>query len=162
MDYSTILFEDEFEADCELCDICGNDAMPRSGYNEKQDLLKFECPECGGIFIEDGKGDTVIVRGEKRDWPKYLAENLNFPFDAIVMEASDEEMFGIGKPGPIRYGDVLTVMSVDFEDALYGVLVTVKKGRKKYSFPLMDLAAKDKDSHNAKLISKYGTLLSSW
>ena len=160
MDYRKIKFEDEFEAEDEICAVCGNEAMSRVGYNEKEDLLKFECPECGAIFIEDGERKTTMVKGKKRDWCKYLAENLSLPFEAVVTEISDEELFGAGDPGPIRYKDKLTVISVDFEEDLYGVLVSVKKGRKKYAYPLIDLEPTDKQSANAKLLNNYGAWFS--
>jgi len=50
----------------------------------------------------------------------------------------------------------LIVVSVDFEDDLYGVLVSVKKGRKKYAYPLCDLEAVDKSTSNSKLLDDYG------
>ena len=160
MDYSKIKFEDEFEAEDDICQVCGNDTMPRVGYNEKKDLLKFECPECGAVFIEDGKRKTTMIKGEERDWCKYLAEHLSLPFEAVVTEISDEEFFGVGDPGPIRYEDKLKVVSVDSEVDLYGVLVSVKKGRKKYVCPLIELAPTDRKSANAKLIDNYGTWFS--
>lgn len=160
MDYNNMKFEDEFEADDEICEVCGNDSMPRIGYNKAKDLLKFECPECGAVFIEDGNGKTTMIKGKKRDWGKYLAENLCLPFEAIVTEISDEEFFGVSAIGPIRYEDKLTVVSVDFEDDLHGVLVSVKKGKKNYTYPLIDLEPTDKNSSNTKLLNNYGSWFS--
>ena len=97
-----------------------------------------------------------MIKGEECDWEKYLAENLSLPFEAVVTEASDEEVFGVGDPGPILCDDKLTVLSVDFYDDKYGVLVAVKKGRKKYVFPLIDLEPTDKKSINIEVLDKYG------
>ena len=79
MDYNKIDFNDEFDDDDEVCGVCGHDAMPPVGYNEEKDLLKFECPECGAIFIQDGDFNTTMVKGEARKWGKFLAENLELP-----------------------------------------------------------------------------------
>ena len=159
MDYEKIEFKDEFEADNETCDVCGCDAMARVGYNEKKDLLKFECPECKAVFIEDGTGNTTMIKGTERKWGSYLAENLVLPFEAVVVDASFEEVFGFGRHGPIRYKDILTVLSVVSESESRGVLVSVKKGRRKYKYPLCDLEPTDKASANAKILSNYGNWL---
>lgn len=160
MDYSNMKFEDEFESEDEICEVCGNDSMPRVGYNERNNWLKFECPECGAVFIEDGNGKTTMIKGKERDWGKYLTENLCLPFEAVVIEASDDEFFGVGDPGSIRYKDKLIVVSVDFEDDLCGILVSVKKGKKKFAYPLINLEPADRKSSNAKLINNYGTWFS--
>ena len=111
-------------------------------------------------MLLDVNGKTTMIKGKERNWDEYLAEKLSLPFEAIVIEISDEEFFGVGDPEPIRYEDKLIVVSVDFEDDLYGVLVSVKKGRKKYAYPLIDLEPADKNSANAKLIHNYGTWFS--
>jgi len=102
MDYSSIKFDDEFEADDEICEVCGNDSMLRIGYNEAKHLLKFECSECGAVFIEESNDKTTMIKGKERDWGEYLSKNLSLPFEAIVTDVSDEEFFGVGDPGPIR------------------------------------------------------------
>ena len=157
MDYNKIDFNDEFDDDDEVCGVCGHDAMPPVGYNEEKDLLKFECPECGAIFIQDGDFNTTMVKGEARKWGKFLADNLDLPFEAIVAEASFEEVFGKRRKEPIQYKDVLTVISVDYESESKGVMVKVGKGKKKYSYPLIDLQPTDKGSANAKLLNNYAS-----
>jgi hypothetical protein len=101
---------------------------------------------------EEGSG---VIQGEKRDWKTYLAQHLAFPFEAKVDEASDEEIFGIVDPGPICYGDNLTVIGVECDDDKYGIVVKVKKGRKTYDYPLCDLAVVDEKSPNCKLVDDY-------
>ena len=157
VDYDEIDFNDPdgYAPDTDICTSCGSKSDERVGYNEKLDLLKRACSNCGMVYVEDGDGEVVVLKGEKREWGEYLRAHLVFPFEATVEEASDEEVFGIGDPGPIRYGDKLTVLNADFEDDMYGVVADVKKGRKKYAFPLCDLKATDKNSPNYKLIDDY-------
>ena len=156
MDYDKIEFNDEFEDDNEICDVCGCNAMRRVGYNEKEDLLKFECPECEAVIIEDGMGETTLVKGEMRDWSKYLAENLSLPFDAVALVDSDWKVSLFRRSCPIRSNDIITVVSICFEDKVFGVVASVMKATKNYTFPLMDLEPIDKESPNAKLLGNYG------
>ena len=156
MDCSKIKFKDKFEADNDICEICGCDGMRAVGYNKKEDLLKYECPECGAVIIEDGSYNTTIIKGEKRDWSKYFAENLSLPFEAVVVEGNDADIFSRGRSGPNRNNDILTVISVGRNSARSGVMVTVKKGWKKYKCPIEDLEPTDKKSANAKLLYNYG------
>ncbi len=81
------------------------------------------------------------------DWEKYTSENLEFPFDAVICDYQDK--------GPLQLGDKLSVKSVDGCDDLYGVIVVVRHGRKKYRFQLLDLEAVDKKSKNQKIINAY-------
>ena len=94
---------------------------------------------------------------EKRDWETYLAQHLSFPFEAQADEISDEEFFGIGDPGPIRYRDKLKVVNTGFDDDKYGIIAEIRKGRKKYYYPLCDLDVLDKKSPNYKIVDDYRT-----
>jgi len=149
--------QDDYAPDTQICSFCGSESDERIGYNEKKDLLKRACSNCGAIYIEDGQGEITIIKGEKRNWAEYLKQNLVFPFEAVVDEASDEEAFGFGDPEPIRYKDRVTVVNTEFEDDLYGVIADIMKGRKKYAFPLCDLAVVDNTSPNYKLVDDYRT-----
>lgn len=157
MDYDSIDFTDpdDYAPDTEICSFCGSESDERIGYNEKLDLLKRSCSNCGAIYIDDGKGENIVLKGEKRDWAKYLSQHLIFPFEAIVDEISDEEFFGAGNLPAIRYNDKLTVIGVGGDFDLYGIIVDVKKGKKKYAYPLCDLEVVDKKSSNYKLVADY-------
>ena len=159
IDYNSIEFNDpdDYAPDTNICISCGSESDERVGYNEKWDLLKRACSNCGMVYVEDADGEVVVLEGEKREWGEYLRSHLIFPFEAIVDEASDEEVFGVGKPSPIRYKDKLTVINAEFEDDKYGVVADVKKGKKKYTFSLCDLEVADKKSPNYKLIDDYRT-----
>jgi hypothetical protein len=57
--------------------------------------------------------------------------------------------------GPLRAGDRLTVLGIEDTDDLYGVIVSCRRGRQRYDFPLADLAAVDESSPNATTIQEY-------
>ncbi len=82
-------------------------------------------------------------------WGEYLEEHLVFPFEAEVEEHQDE--------GPLQAGDRLKVTGIGMADDLYGVIVDVWRGRRKYAFPLCDLAIVDERSPNHELVQDYRT-----
>lgn len=80
-------------------------------------------------------------------WSDYLEEHLTFPFEAEVSEFQER--------GPLRTGDRVKVTGIrDIED-LYGVLVDVRMGHRKFVFPLCDLKAVDEKSINYQLTDDY-------
>jgi hypothetical protein len=137
------------------CTICGADAS-LTGWNEEKDLSRFECAGCGAILVYDGEYNETILKGEKRDWEKFLSENLRFPFVAVVTEYQSDDVFAKEK-GPIRQGDKVEVHGVAGDDDFHGIIVALKIGRKRYHFPLCDLAAADDQSFNHTLIDNYGS-----
>jgi len=158
-DYSDLDFDDpdDYAPDTQICPFCWSESDERIGYNEREDLLKRACSSCGAIYIEDGKGKTIIIRGEKRDWTAFLSQNLGFPFEAVVedVEGSDAELFGYENTYPFRCGDMVKVLDTNFVDDLCGVIAGVRKGRKKYAIPLCDLSVIDNSSLNHKLVDDY-------
>lgn len=64
-------------------------------------------------------------------WEGYLAENLRFPFEAVVSEYQDE--------GVLQRGDRIRVQEISLLDDLYGVIVSGKWGRRSIDYPLCDL-----------------------
>ena len=81
------------------------------------------------------------------EWTKYLEKNLSFPFDAVVAENQQY--------GPLDNGNKVKVHRISTEDDLFGIIVKVRFGRKKYHFPLNELKALDKESSNYKLLKDY-------
>jgi len=73
-------------------------------------------------------------------WERKLRENLTFPFIAKVIE-SDRKF-------PYRIGEELTVLNISYCDDLYGILLSCRIGRKKYSIPLCNIAPQDTGSMN--------------
>ena len=52
-------------------------------------------------------------------------------------------------------GNKVKVHRISTEDDLFGIIVKVRFGRKKYHFPLNELKALDKESSNYKLLEDY-------
>ena len=149
-------FSDEFEEDTDICSNCGSDTETLIGYNEKLNLFKYECKNCQTVtVVDDESGKRIIIEGKKRDWEEFFSKNLAFPFEGVIDEYSDEEFFG--KSVALRFGDRVTVTKIIYEDDLYGVLVEIKKGRRKYHFPLCDIAVADKKSSDYKKVDDYRT-----
>jgi hypothetical protein len=104
---------------------------------------------------EPGKRIQQILAGVDPDdevevierWGDYLEQHLSFPFDAVVDEFQER--------GPLRAGDKVSVKRISLVDDFYGIIVELRRGRKKYDFPLCDLAATNKQSPNAQLIQDY-------
>ena len=75
---------------------------------------------------------------------------LQFPFEAESFEWQEE--------GPFQEGDQVTVVSI-YEDEegydIYGMLVSLRHGYKKYEFPLCDLEVLDKSSPNYQPVKDY-------
>ena len=80
-------------------------------------------------------------------WEEHLRRSLRFPFEAMVDEYQER--------GPLQTGDRLTALEIEGVDDLYDVLVLCRRGRRRYDFPLADLAAVDEDSPNAQPIHEY-------
>ncbi len=79
-------------------------------------------------------------------WINYLENELSFPFKASIQESEGLYLY---------VGDVVNVKKiVGFED-LYGVLLEVRKGRKKYVFPLCDIEVVEKQSKNRFIIEAF-------
>lgn len=82
-------------------------------------------------------------------WENHLREVLVFPFEAEVAEYQER--------GPLRQDDRVSVKRLSMTDELYGVIVEVWRGRKKYHFPLVDLEVVDKISPNYQPVNDYRT-----
>jgi hypothetical protein len=80
-------------------------------------------------------------------WEEYLEDHLTFPFEAEVYEPQDR--------GPLQAGDRLKVTGITLADDLYGVIVDVWRGRRKYAFHLCDLDVVDENSPNHQLVKDY-------
>ncbi len=134
-------------------------AEPRDQDEAKEEVTESleETPYNNGwsCLGEVGKRIEKVVAGiDDRDWfralkrwKEYLEENLTFPFEAKVHERQDR--------GPLHSGDKVSVKKITMIEDLYGVIVELRRGRKKYAFPLCDLEAIPKDSPNYQPIKDY-------
>jgi hypothetical protein len=71
----------------------------------------------GGIDPDD---EIAIFEG----WEEYLEHHLSFPFEAVVKEWQER--------GSLKAGDTGSIKSISMVDELYGVIVELRVGRKKY------------------------------
>ena len=149
-----IVFDGEFEDEDDICSVCGADSFI-TGWNEERELTRFECSDCGAVFIYDNDHNETLLKGEYRDWEKFLSKNLRFPFTAIVTEFQGDNIF-LAEQGPIKQNDKVIVTKVTGEDDLYGVIVGLKIGKNQFHFPLCDLDVLDEKSSNYKFVHNYG------
>lgn len=78
-------------------------------------------------------------------WCNYLEENLQFPFEAEIID----------EPDPLEIGDIIKVTAIEGVFDLYGIVVKARKGRKQYSFPLCLLELVEKNGDNYQLVDDY-------
>ena len=79
-------------------------------------------------------------------WLGYLEEELIFPFKASIQDSESFEL---------QLNDSVNVKQIEGFEDLYGVLLEIRKGRKKYVFPLCDLEVVDKQSRNRYIIDAF-------
>jgi hypothetical protein len=104
---------------------------------------------------EEGKRIGQILAGIDPDdefaslerWEEYLEQHLCFPFEAVVDEYQER--------GALKAGDKASIKSISMVDEMYGIIVALRVGRKKYEYPLCEFAATDKQSSNYQLIQDY-------
>lgn len=80
-------------------------------------------------------------------WKNVFKSKLKFPFEAEVIESD---------PGStIVYGDKVKVIGIGMVDDLHGIIVDVKKERKKYAFELCLLEVIGEDKGTKELVDDY-------
>lgn len=89
------------------------------------------CQDCGTYMVWVGKDEYILHIKDREEWIDLFEATLEFPFEAEVCEYQDVSF--------IQQGDKVKVHGLDLEDDLYGIIVNIRRGRKKYSFPLVDL-----------------------
>ncbi|MGB0863393.1 MAG: calcium-binding protein, partial [Saprospiraceae bacterium] len=83
-----------------------------------------------------------IELNEFESWANYLDKSLSFPFNVKTM----------GELGPIQK---LQVLDVGFLDETHGVIMLVKKGKTKGSYPLADMEVVKKKTPNYQIVEDY-------
>ncbi len=79
-------------------------------------------------------------------WFEFLSSKITFPFDAVVLHTESSGL---------SFGDIVSVKKIDNLIDMYGLLVEIRKGRKKYIFPICDLEVLDKKSENYLLFDAF-------
>ena len=80
-------------------------------------------------------------------WERHLKEVLKLPFEAVVSEFQEK--------GPLQQGDKVKVHGFEAWDDLYGIIVSIRAGRRKYAVPLCDLEVIDRTSSNYQPVKDY-------
>lgn len=93
--------------------------------------------------------DRKDIMAALRVWQTYLAKHLCFPFEAQVDEYQSKGLF--------QAGDRVKATGIALVDDLYGVIVDLRRGRRKYAFPLCDLGVMDECSPNHQIVEDYQT-----
>lgn len=73
------------------------------------------------------------------EWLDFLEEELIFPFEATIQESENHEL---------QWKDIVKVKKIEDFIEPYGILVEIKKGRRKFIFPLCNLEIIEKRSKN--------------
>ena len=137
------------------CCICGNELKNLDiGFNEKEQVYRCECPDCGVLYvmrITPDSEEEIILQGEDRNWPEYLSETLKFPFFASLEEDDGRAFFYPDYEGPSLY-DTVRVFDVHYSISC-GVIAEVQKGSTFYAQPLCYLEGLDK--HSFRELDKY-------
>lgn len=89
------------------------------------------CKDCGTHMVWGGGDKYILHLINQERWFDLFEQALEFPFEAVVCEPQDVSF--------ISHGDKVKVHELLDEDDLYGIIVSIRKGRKKYSFPMVDL-----------------------
>lgn len=86
------------------------------------------------------------IDNQLKIWLDYLEKELTFPFKASIQDSENFEL---------QWKDIVNVKQIeDFVD-MYGVLLEIRKGRKKFIFPLCDLEVVEKQSSNSFIIDAF-------
>jgi len=99
--------------------------------------------------------DKKYEEWKERDWEGWLDENLNFPFEVKRVEDDDSAFFTDLSNEPFRLGHKFKVLSLEYEDDMYGILVNVKEGRRKGTVTLCDLEVMPKTDKNFWIVREY-------
>lgn len=103
----------------------------------------------------EGKAIQAVLEGIDTDddfacfeaWYDHFETILSFPFDAKITEWQER--------GPHQAGEKVQVLALENIEDPYGILVKIKKGKKRYTFPLCDLEASDEHSKLHDNIQEY-------
>ena len=131
-------------------------ASPRDSEDDVEEMIESLESEHGWSYLgEEGKRIQAVLNNAENGgewaafeaWETYFHQVLSFPFEAEVLEWQER--------GPLRTGDAVKVLDIEETEALYGVLVSLRRERERYVFPLCDLEVTDKSSSNYQPVKDY-------
>ena len=71
---------------------------------------------------------------------------MTFPFKATIQDSENLEL---------KWNDVVNVKQIEVFAEMYGVLLEIRKGRRKFIFPLCDLEVVEKQLKNRFIIDAF-------
>ena len=96
---------------------------------------------------------TVLkgVKSKKKEiqlcnWLDFLETELKFPFEASIQESANFEL---------QRNSIIKVLQIENFVDMYGLLVEIRKGRRKYIFPMCELEIVEKQSKNRFIIDAF-------
>lgn len=95
---------------------------------------------------------SIVLKIGKEE---YLNNNLKFPFEATVFNRDEDTE-------ELDNGDIVSVKKIEGTFDLYGIVVEVRKGRRKYLIPLCELEVSDKSSSNYIMVDDYSDWFANW
>ncbi len=127
---------------------------PRDSVEDVEEAIQhLERKHRWSFLGEEGKRIQAILSQAGDDssafeaWNAYLQQMLEFPFEAEVSEFQER--------GPLQADDRVKVHGIEGSEDPYGILVSLRKGRRKYVFPLCDLEVIDETSSNYQPVNDY-------
>jgi hypothetical protein len=114
-----------------------------------KDNHDWDLDEDGGAF------EKKFEEWHSRDWLKWLAENLAFPFIVTREEDDDEAYFTDACEDLFRLGHKMEVVGIDEDDVDDGITAEVKENGKTGYVPLGDLQVKPKTNENFWPVREY-------
>ena len=137
-----------------------NDVEPAKPRDTERDVATIKAQlsnKHGWVSLgEEGKRIQKVLAAMEVDddldefgaWEEYLEKNLRYPFEAVIAESQER--------GPLHWGDKVTVTgNADATDEMYGIIVDVRMGKRKYALPLCDLEVTDTKLPNYQLVKDY-------
>lgn len=82
-------------------------------------------------------------------WVEYLDQELTFPVESIAMD-SEANSF-------VKEGNKMKIIALPHFEEMYGIIASIRIGRKKYGYPLCYIEVIDHTSKNFQLIKDYRT-----
>jgi len=102
-----------------------------------------------------GAFEKKFEEWNSRDWLKWLAQNLAFPFTAIRDEDDDDAIFTDAAEDLFRLGHKMKVVGIDGDDVNDGITVVVEEKGETGYVPLGDLQVKPKKDKNFWPVREY-------
>ena len=132
-------------------------AKPRDNERDVAKIKEHLSNKSGWVYLgEEGRRIQKVLAAMEIDddldefgvWEEHFEKNLRYPFEAVIAESQER--------GPLQEGDkVIVTGNADATDEMYGIIVDVRVGKRKYALPLCDLEVTDKKSPNYQLVKDY-------